>query len=171
VVDDLSTWDILVGQVAGRWDRANLKITPHEASPDRFKAGSKLCIESINHERRLVEVRTSRKQGKHWICDCELATSEEAERLIGAKLWIHRSMRPQLAPGEFYLDEILGLRVVTQSGEDWGEIEEILETPAHNIYVTERAMIPAHSEFIIATDWNARVLTVRDVPELLMDNG
>jgi 16S rRNA processing protein RimM len=165
-MDDLQTWDVLVGQVTARWDHASLKIAPREASPDRFKAGSKLCVEEKGGARRVLEVVAARRQGKHWICDCEIQTQEEAEALVGAKLWIHKTMRPQLAPGEFYLDEVLGLRVVTQSGDEWGEIEEILETPAHNIYVTAQAMIPAHPEFIVATDWNARVLTVRDAPEL-----
>jgi 16S rRNA processing protein RimM len=164
-------WDVLVGHVAARWDRASLKIAPHDASPDRFQAGSKLCIEEKNGARREIEVLASQRQGKHWICDCGLSTPEEAERLIGAKLWIHRAMRPQLPPGEFYLDEVLGLRVVTESGEEWGEIEEVLETPAHNIYVTPHAMIPAHPEFIVTTDWSARVLTVRDIAELKMIDG
>lgn len=165
-MDDLQTWDVLVGQVSARWDHASLKITPHEASSERFKVGSKLCLEARDGSRRALEVLASRRQGKQWICDFGIRTQEEAASLVGAKLWIHKAMRPPLPLGEFYLDEVLGLRVVTQSGDDWGEIEEILETPAHNVYVTASAMIPAHPEFIIATDWDARVLTVRDVPEL-----
>jgi 16S rRNA processing protein RimM len=163
---DLNSWDILVGKVVGRWDHANLKIAPHEASPDRFKSGSSLCLEDKSGKRRLVRVLSSRKQGKSWICDCGVLASEEAEALVGSQIWIHRSMRPKLPEGEFYLDEVLGLRVVTESGEELGEIEEVLESPAHNIYVTGAAMIPAHSEFIVKTDWDARVLTVRDVPGL-----
>lgn len=165
-MDDLQSWDVFVGKVIGRWDHASLKIAPHEASPDRFKAGSKLCLEDEKGRRRLVEVVASRTQGKAWICDCGILALEEAESLIGATIWIHRRMRPKLPEGEFYLDEVLGLSVVTESGEDWGEVEEILETPAHNVYVTAQAMIPARNEFILATDWDNRILTVRDVPEL-----
>jgi 16S rRNA processing protein RimM len=164
--EDLSMWDVLVGRVVGRWDRASLKIAPIDASENRFAAGSKLCLETPDGARRLVGVLSSKAQGKSWVCDCGLSTLEQAEALLNSTLWVHRSMRPVLPEGEFYLDEVLGLRVQTQSGEDWGEVEEVLETPAHNVYVTRAAMIPAHPEFIVETDWNNRVLIVRDVPEL-----
>lgn len=163
---DLSSWDILVGRVVGRWDRASLKIAPIDASPKRFATGAKLCLETKDGARRMIELFASKAQGKHFVCDCGVSTLEAADALLNSTLWIQRAMRPPLPDGEFYLDEVLGLRVQTQSGEDWGEIEEVLETPAHNVYVTKRAMIPAHSEFIVETNWSSRVLTVRDVPGL-----
>jgi 16S rRNA processing protein RimM len=165
-LEDLTTWNILVGKVVGRWDHSNLKIASIDASPGRFKTGSRLCLEDKGGFRRLVEVHSSRAQGNAWVCDCGIKALEEAEALKGATLWIHPSMRPKLPEGEFYLDEIIGMRVVTESGEDWGEVEDVLENPAHNIYVTKVAMIPAHPEFIVSTDWDARVLRVRDVPGL-----
>ena len=164
-MDDLSAWDVRVGSVTGRWDKANLKVVPQDASPGRFAAGSRLCAEQ-DGKRQLLEVRTSKRQGKHWICDVGAASQEQAEALIGASLWIHREMRAPLPEGEFYLGDVLGLRVLTEDGEDWGEVEEILETPAHNIYVTKMAMIPAHREFIARTDWEKRQLIVRDIPGL-----
>lgn len=75
-------------------------------------------------------------------------------------------MRPPLPEGEFYLDEILGFQVRTENGEELGTVDDVLETPAHNVYVTETAMIPAHREFIAETDWKSRVLIVRDIPGL-----
>lgn len=162
---DLQSWDILVGKVVGRWDHSSLKIQPLDASPQRFDAGSRLCLDSKG-ERRLVEVLTSQKQGKAFVCDVGVQAMETAEALRGATLWIQRSMRPPLPEGEFYLDEILGFKVVTETGEELGEIQEVLETPAHNVYVTPIAMIPSHPDFIVKTDWDERVLTVRDVPGL-----
>ena len=170
-LDDLTSWDILVGRVTGRWDRAGLKIAPIDASPNRFAAGSKLCVEDTSGARRLIEVLFSKAQGKGWICECGLSTLEAADALRHAKLWIHRSMRPPLPPDEFYLDEVIGLQVRTENGDDWGHIEEVLETPAHNVYVTPQAMIPAHRDFIVATDWENRVLTVRDVPGLKQEGS
>lgn len=164
-MDDFFDWDVRVGSIIGRWDKASLKVAPHDASAGRFAAGSRLCAE-VDGKRLGLEVRSSKPQGKSWICDFGLTTEQEAESLIGASLWIHRSMRAPLAPNEFYLDDILGMRVLTENGDDWGAVEEILETPAHNIYVTKHAMIPAHREFIVETDWENRVLRVRDIPGL-----
>jgi 16S rRNA processing protein RimM len=70
-------------------------------------------------------------------------------------------MRAPLDEDEFYLDEALGMRVVLEDGEELGEVEEILETSAHDVYVTPRAMIPVVPEFIISRDFENRVITVR----------
>ncbi|MDF2440134.1 MAG: rRNA processing protein RimM, partial [Abditibacteriota bacterium] len=142
-----------------------LKISPYSPNPDRFAPKNSLCVEHKG-ARRLLTIQTARKTGRAIIIECDLSTTEEAENLIGADLWVHPSMRPPLPPGEFYLDELLGLRVETQTGEDLGAIEEVLETPAHNVYVTPYAMIPGIPEFVLSTDWENRVLVVRDVPGL-----
>ncbi len=162
---DLADWDVIVGKVIGRWDHSSLKIQPMDASANRFDVGSKLCSD-FKGARRVLEVLASERQGKGFICDVGLPTTEEADALLNATLWIRRDMRPALPEGDFYLDEVLGLRVQTENGEDLGEIQEVLETAAHNVYVTDIAMIPAHADFIIKLDWQTRVLTVRDLPGL-----
>lgn len=156
---------MLVGKIVGRWDHSSLKIQPLDASTHRFDVGAKLCFDSRG-QRRLVEVLASRRQGKTLVCDVGIATLEEAEALRGSMILVHPTMRPPLPEGEFYLDEILGFQVRTENGEELGKVNDVLETPAHNVYITELAMIPAHREFILQTDWENRVLTVRDIPGL-----
>lgn len=163
---DLDSWDVLVGKVIGRWDHSSLKIQPIDASAHRFDEGAELCLEPHGGRRRTVKVLASRRQGKALICDVGISSQEEAEALRGSTIWIHPSMRPPLPEGEFYLDEILGFQVRTENGEELGTVDDVLETPAHNVYVTETAMIPAHREFIAETDWKSRVLIVRDIPGL-----
>jgi 16S rRNA processing protein RimM len=166
-MDDLREWDVLVGRVSGRWDKALLRVAIFADAPGRFEGNAKLCAKPKG-EARLLTVRTSKRQGKHVLLDCGL-TTEDVDALTGAELFVHPSMRPQLPPDEFYLDELLGMRVVTEAGEEFGEIDEIIETPANDVYVTPRALIPAVPDFVVSTDWDARVVTVRDVPGLRRD--
>lgn len=165
-LNDLESWNVLVGRIKARWDRTALKVVPYSTTPGRFVAGAKLCVVQ-GQKRRLLEIETSRKQGHTFLLDCNLPSQEAAEALRGAELFIHPSMRPPLPEGEFYLDELIGLKVRTESGEDWGEITEVLETPAHNVYVTPHAMFPGLPEFIVETDWEKRVLVVRELEGLL----
>lgn len=164
---DLESWDVLVGRVKGRWDHSNLRIVPFSDVQNRFKAGAKLCAQPKIGERRLLEVREAKRKDGGWICDCSILTSEEADALIGAELWVHRSMRPLLPSGQFYPDEIIGMRVVDGHGEEFGEIEEVLDSPAHDIYVTNRVSIPVVPQFVVSIDGAERVVTVRDVNLLL----
>ena len=167
-VEDLATWDVLVGRVVGDWDRAQLKIKPFSEASERFAVGARFCAE-INGKRQLLQAQTSRAIGHTFVVDVGLKTPAEAQSFKGAELWIHRSMRAPLPEGEFYVTDVLGMKVQTESGDELGEVEEILETPAHDVYVTPRAMIPAHEEFVVKRDWKNRVLVVRDKPGLRTD--
>ncbi len=167
-VEDLATWDVLVGRVIGNWDRAHLKVKPFSEAPKRFAAGARFCVVQ-DGKRQMLQVKNSRAIGHTFILDVGLNTAEQAQSLQGAELFIHRSMRPELPEGEFYVTDVLGMKVVTENGDDLGEVEEILETPAHDVYVTPRAMIPAHDEFIVKRDWENRTVVVRDKPGLRTD--
>ena len=164
---DLETWDVTVGRVKGRWDHAKLRVTPFSETQGRFGAGATLCVAPANGARRLLRVRESEWKNGAWICDCDLRTSEEAEALVGADVLIDRSMRPALGPGEFYSDQLIGMRVVTEDGEDWGEIEEILESSAHETFVTARALIPDVPAWVLSVDGETKTVTVRGDAGLL----
>ncbi len=94
----------------------------------------------------------------------------QAEALKGAELFIHADNARALPEGEFYPDELLGWRVVTENGEELGEIEEVLETPAHDVFETNLAMIPDVPEFIVKKDAEAKIITVRDMPGLKFED-
>ena len=166
----LDEWDVFVGRVVGTWDRALLKVQPYSPTEKYFEPGESLCAATAQG-RRLLRVRETDVKGKTYILDCGLQTTDEANGFVKAELFVHPQMRPTLPPDEFYLDELIGLKVITENGDDWGEIEDIIESPAHNVYVTPCAMIPGHPDFIVKTDWPNRVLTVRDVPGLKNDSG
>jgi 16S rRNA processing protein RimM len=170
VLADLKSWDVLVGRVKGRWDHANLRVVPFSDVEGRFSAGAKLCAEK-DGVRRLLSVRESKPKDRGWVCDCDLRTSEEAEALIGAQLFVHRSMRPALPDDEFYPDELIGMRVQTEEGADWGEVEELLEMPQHDVLVTPRALIPNVDEFVVSKNKAEKRIVVRDVPGLLNDSS
>jgi ribosomal 30S subunit maturation factor RimM len=64
-----------------------------------------------------------------------------------------------------YTDQILGMKVQTETGRDLDEVEEILETPAHDIYCTSQVMIPAVPEYILKRDFESNVIIVPDSVE------
>lgn len=167
-LSDLAEWKIIVGRVSGRWDRALLKVAPFSQVPGRFGKGKQIAVD-WQGSRRLLEIRHSQFKGGSFVLDCGLS-EEEAEALKGASVWVHPSMRPAPPEGEFYYDQLIGLRVVTEEGRDLGEIEDVLESKAHMIYVTPRAMIPGVEEIVLGVDFETRQVTVKDVPGLEQDD-
>lgn len=69
----------------------------------------------------------------------------------------------RLPRGTFFVQDILGASVVDENGAEIGRLTDVLERPAHNIYVVqgeEEHLIPAVPEFILKTDADAGVITV-----------
>ena len=68
-----------------------------------------------------------------------------------------------LPHGAFFLQDILGAKVVDEDGREIGVLEDVMETPASNIYVVKgetEHLIPAVPEFIKKTDAEAGIITV-----------
>ena len=86
-----------------------------------------------------------------------------AMSLKNKTVYIDRAEAP-LKKGEYFLCDIIGASVVTEDGESVGTLEDILETPASSVYnvrgETEH-MIPAVPEFILNTDAENGVITVK----------
>ncbi len=69
-----------------------------------------------------------------------------------------------LPKGTFFLQDILGARVVDEEGKEIGVLEDVMESPASNIYVVrgeKEHLIPAVPAFIRKTDPDAGVITVQ----------
>ena len=69
----------------------------------------------------------------------------------------------RLPKGAFFLQDIIGAKVVTEDGSEVGILKDIMETPASNIYVVKgetEHLIPAVPEFILKTDIEEGIITV-----------
>lgn len=71
-----------------------------------------------------------------------------------------------LEDGEFYLYQLIGLSVQTDTGETLGEITDWLETGANDVYIVKspqygEVLIPVTEETIVAYDFDQRVVIVK----------
>jgi 16S rRNA processing protein RimM len=86
-----------------------------------------------------------------------------AMTLKGREVSIDRA-DAKLPKGAYFLQDIVGARVEDESGKLIGTLSEIMETPASLIYVVQgetEHLIPAVPEFIIKTDAESGVITVK----------
>ena len=70
----------------------------------------------------------------------------------------------KLPEGKFFLQDIIGARVVDEEGNEVGILSDVMETPASMIYVVKgetEHLIPAVPEFIKSADADAGLVTVR----------
>lgn len=98
----------------------------------------------------------------------EVVGVDEAEALRGAYLAVLEGEQPDLPPDSFYLDELVGLNVITTTGEDLGRIEEVMDNLANGVCVVRKGeketLVPALKSVIREVDLKARRMTV-ELPE------
>lgn len=100
----------------------------------------------------------------------ELTDRTGAEAFIGCSVLIRESERAPLPDGEYYVDQLLGMDVLTDADRPLGKLSDVLVTPAHDVYVTDGgAMIPVAGDFIVGISLDDRKIVVRDVPGLVDD--
>ena len=77
----------------------------------------------------------------------------------------------QLTEGEFYEEQILGLKVLTDDGIFLGSIGEIIKTGANDVYVVNNSdgdiLLPAISEVIKNIDIEKQEMLVHIIPGLM----
>ncbi len=123
--------------------------------------------DGLKRDLTLAGLRRQPKGG--WIVRFKEVTDRTgAEAMHGCSLWIKEDERAPLTDGEYYVDQLLGLDVVTDAGRAFGKLSDVLNTPAHDVYVTDGgALIPAAGDFIVRVDLEGRQIIVRDVPGLM----
>jgi 16S rRNA processing protein RimM len=77
-----------------------------------------------------------------------------------------------LQQGEYFYHQILGLDVITDLGEDLGEITDIIPTGSNDVYVVtkeqQEVLLPALQDVILEVDLDRRVMTVH-IPDGLRE--
>jgi 16S rRNA processing protein RimM len=79
---------------------------------------------------------------------------------------------PELAEGEFYWCDLLGLKVVTDLGEFLGTLTDIIATGSNDVYVVKNDsreyLIPALADVVLEVDLDEGKMVVSP-PEGLLD--
>ncbi|NIS80026.1 MAG: 16S rRNA processing protein RimM [Anaerolineales bacterium] len=95
-----------------------------------------------------------------------------AERWRGQVFYIRFEETEPLPDGVYYYWQIIGLEVFTLEDERLGEVEEILETGANDVYIVRDAsgkecLIPAIESVIVEVDLEKSRMVVNLIPGLL----
>jgi len=82
---------------------------------------------------------------------------DRAENLRGGRIIISDSEALPLGEDEYYVRDLYGMKVVADTGEHLGMVEDILRTGANDVYVVrpiegKDILIPAVKQYIISID-------------------
>ena len=137
--------------------RGEVKVLAAAFEEALFRRLKGVYVRSGGEEPRYVELERLRLRPPFLLLKFkEVGSVEEAEQLVGKEVLIPREEAPALPEGSYYYADILGLKVVSEEGEELGEVAEIWPTPAHDVYVVRGRrgewLLPAVRQVIAEVD-------------------
>lgn len=167
---------LLVGEILRPHGvRGELRMRVLTDYPERLKTLSEVFLSrkaDDENPRSYTPTSVRFHQGYALVFFKGVADRDAADRLRGMLVMVDVANAVPLEEGEFYLYQLIGLNVVTESGEVLGKIAEVLETGANDVYIVQggahgEILIPVTPETILKTDIAAGQVTVR-LPEGLL---
>ncbi len=169
---------LLVGRIGRPHGvRGEVKVVPETDDPARIEALGTLHVgadaerarpQAVEH----VRMQHTRRGPLALVKFAGVDAREAAEALRGLLVFARPADLPPLAEGEAFVHDLVGLRVVSEEGEDVGTVKDVLQAPAHALYVVDRpggpdALIPAVGAFVSSVDLEAGRLVIRPIEGLL----
>lgn len=168
--DDL----VIIGEVVKPHGiRGEIKVYLFSEEPGNFKQYKKIYLQGpAGGGTEVFKVVKSREQGKLAILQLEnVVTREAAEDLLGSDILISKSDLPVLGSGEYYWQQLSGLLVVTEAGQEIGRVTKLFNTAAHDIMVVSglghEFMIPVQREILKDIDEQGGRVIISPPPGLL----
>ncbi|MBL7064303.1 MAG: 16S rRNA processing protein RimM [Anaerolineae bacterium] len=97
-----------------------------------------------------------------------------ADELRGMLVQIPLKEAAPLEEGEYYHFQLIGVRVETEHGEWLGQVVEVLETGANDVYVVRgpwgEVLLPAVNDVILELDLELRRMVVHLLPGMLAED-
>jgi 16S rRNA processing protein RimM len=89
---------------------------------------------------------------------------DEAEKLKGAFLKVDSQNALKLEKDEYFIKDLIGMKVYTEEGDFVGSLVEVLQTGANDVYVIKgeerEILIPAIKEVVKKVDVDNKVMVV-----------
>jgi len=166
---------VAVGKVVGVFGiGGEVKVEAFTSFPERFTETPLLYV---GDQHTPYKVLRAHPHKHHMLLQLEGTESiEAAERLRGLTLYIPADQIHALPENQYYLHDIVGLRVLHVDGRELGTVEDILLTGGVDLFVVQSShtgkqiLLPAVKEFIKAVDISAGVLEVDPIPGLFDDD-
>ena len=137
-------------------------IEIYEETPQIYVGDELMDVISVRQQKNMVVLRLS-----------GFTDRDAAERARGREIFVTEADLPELPEGQFYVRDLIGMQVVTEEGEDLGEVTDVIQNTAQDLFEVElpegrKVLIPKVDAFVRSIDGETRTVTVR-LQEGLLD--
>ena len=161
---------MLIGKIVGvHGIKGTNKLRSYAESLSVFLPGRSILVRDLRGREASYEIHWVKPHtGTPLVSFKGITNRDQAKTLIGAELFIPQSELPELDEDTYYWYDLIGIEVVTMTGEFLGRIESIIETGSNDVYVVKRnekeVLIPALESVVLEIDLEHKRMHV-DLPE------
>ncbi len=149
-----------IGQIVGALGlKGQVKVKPLTTFEERFDVGSRLFLNG-----EWTEITSVRWQdGRPVVTLSGITSRSEAEELQWAYLEApHQEI--ELEEGVYRVEDLVGMTVASDEGQNLGVVSEVLAYPAQDVLVVGKLWVPMVKDFVLSIDLTKRHIIVKIVP-------
>lgn len=127
--------------------RGEVKVFPTTDDPNRFKKLKEVILDT-GKEKIDMEIAGVKFFKNMVILKFKgIDNINDVEKYKKAELYVTRENAVKLEPGEYFIADLIGMKVTSDEGEDLGILEDVLQTGANDVYIVKKdgneLLIPA----------------------------
>ena len=157
-----------IGKITGTHGiRGTMRVFPTTEDPSRFERLKEIIVE-IRGKRKTFHIQKVAFHKQFVLLTVkEITDINVAELYKNGRILIPDAMAIPLGEDEYYNRDLYGLKVVTEEGEELGELTEIFPTGSNDVYVVKKdgkgkeLLLPAIKDCIKNVDLENGVMTVK----------
>jgi len=166
---------LAVGLVVGVHGlKGEFKVEPHTDFPERFAAEKTFYV---GEELEKIQIQNARQHKNNILITVQNVQSRtQAEELRGRWLFVPEDEAIELDEDTYWIHDIIGLQVRTETERLLGTVQDVLFTGANEVYIVKpdpdvnkgkELLIPAIAQVIQNVDLTTQTITVNLPPGLL----
>ncbi len=151
--------------------KGEVKVFPTTDDAQRFKKLKKVTLDN-GKEHRDLEI-TSVKFFKNLVILKFKGIDDinDVEKYKKAPLFVTREDAVPLEENEYFIADLIGLKVISDEGEELGTLDDVLQTGANDVYVVkndkgEEILVPAIKDCVKNVDIEGGEVTLHLLPGL-----
>jgi 16S rRNA processing protein RimM len=152
---------VRVGQIVGAFGlKGSVKVEALTDFDDRFLPGTRLRLKG-----EWVTVEDMRiHKGRPLLNLSGIKDLTSAEKLQWEYLEAPAKDAPELEEGEYLVEDLIGMKVVSVWGDELGVVEDVLPYPAQDVLKVGETLIPMVKDFIKEVDLDNEIIRVELLP-------
>lgn len=137
--------------------RGEVKVFPTTDDPARFKKLKKVILDT-GRETLPLEIQGVKFFKQFVILKFKgIDNINDIEKYRKCSLFVERIDAVPLDDDEYFIADMIGMEVVTEDGEIFGTLKDVMETGANDVYIIEsighgEVLVPAIKECILDVD-------------------